>query len=184
MATASGACGIAMVTMIVAITVMSSVVSGAPGGRRGTGREAGGWPGRGRGKSLRGPSTAQPLNCLGIWSSWRRAGWGDGPDTPGTTEREPEASLSRASSFPSGVYTEPTESCRAWVRLPGGSEGGGGRVAGGQLATQGWASSAGHSHMPGAHRALGQAARVGAHAGGSWGLGTWQAAVSTLEDMR
>lgn len=124
MATASGACGIAMVTMIVAITVMSSVVSGAPGGRRGTGREAGGWPGRGRGKSLRGPSTAQPLNCLGIWSSWRRAGWGDGPDTPGTTEREPEASLSRASSFPSGVYTEPTESCRAWVRLPGGSEGG------------------------------------------------------------
>ena len=35
MATASGACGIAMVTMIVAITVMSSVVSGAPGGRRG-----------------------------------------------------------------------------------------------------------------------------------------------------
>ena len=69
--------------------------------------------------------------------------------------------------------------------VPGtGSEGGGGRVAGGQLATQGWASSAGHSHVPGAHGALGQAARVGTHAGGSWGLGTRQAAVSTLEDMR
>ena len=69
--------------------------------------------------------------------------------------------------------------------VPGkGSEGGGGRVAGGQLATLGGASSAGHSHVPGAHGALGQAARVGTHAGGSWGLGTRQAAVSTLEDMR
>lgn len=70
--------------------------------------------------------------------------------------------------------------------MPGkGSEGGGGGVAGGQLATQGRASSAGHSHVPGAHRARGQAARVAqAHAEGSWGLGTQQAAVSTLEDMR
>lgn len=101
-------------------------------GAAGAGREAGGWPGLGRGKSLRGPSTAQSLSCPGVWSSWRRAGRGDGADTPGTIERQPEASLSGASSFPSGVYAEPAESCRAWVRPPGGQRGwASGRMPGG-----------------------------------------------------
>ena len=78
-ATASGACGTAMVTMTVVTTAMSSVVSGAPG------RQVG-WLVDGMamgGKSSRGSGTARTLNLPG---AWRRAGGAEQPDAPGTTE--------------------------------------------------------------------------------------------------
>ena len=64
---------------------------------------------------------------------------------------------------------------RAWEGKRGWGQG----VAGSQLATQAGRAPRGTATCPE------QAARVaGAHAGGSWGLGTLQAAMYTLEDMR